>query len=88
MRFPPGRVVEPGEEEGGRHRHVLVHRDAPGADAEDRRQQVPGGDGHLPPALVPGAHAALLRALELRGTSRGRQAFCLGEAFLKSQDIL
>ena len=54
---------------------VLVHRDAPGGRADDPGDLVADGQRQLPPALLPGAHAAGVpgaRVLEHALLDRGR----------------
>ncbi len=40
-------------------RHVLMQRNFAGSSADERCDLVANADGHVPPALFPGAHAAL-----------------------------
>ena len=51
-------VAEARRDDPHRHRDVLMHRDRAWRHAEDRREQIAGRPADLPPAFVPGPHAA------------------------------
>ena len=57
-----------------RRRHVLVHADGSGWCADDAAHLVADFTGHLPPALLPGAHAACRPRVRVLGQRLRRPA--------------